>query len=222
MEQHTPACMRSRAACCTRIPRHAAPNGVKPARGSCALRGRGCSPRRGSTALAASRGAGALQPLDAACAACSQDSAQDKLERRDQGLIGSRRNCSLLLEDEYMAALLKAEVAWLRAVIAELTSGELKFSSLAELRKLGALPGGPSFAAAGCGEESAAEATGRVVRADVRSARAGDAVDPAVRVRFAQAEPAAHGCGNVTRGRRSALAWRKPAQLGTRLGYAAP
>lgn len=52
-----------------------------------------------------------------------------------------------LLEDEYMSALLKAEVTWLRAVIADLKSGKLKFPTAAELRKLSALPGAPSESA---------------------------------------------------------------------------
>jgi DNA-binding PadR family transcriptional regulator len=49
-----------------------------------------------------------------------------------------------LLEEEYMTALLKAEVAWLRGVTAELKTGKLKFPTAAELRKLAALPGAPS------------------------------------------------------------------------------
>jgi hypothetical protein len=52
-----------------------------------------------------------------------------------------------LLEEEYMTALLKTELSWLRAVVGELRSGKLKFPTAAELRKLGSLPGAPSEAA---------------------------------------------------------------------------
>lgn len=49
-----------------------------------------------------------------------------------------------LLEEEYMAAMLRAEIAWLRGVIADLRAGRLKPPTEAELRKLAALPGAPS------------------------------------------------------------------------------
>jgi len=49
-----------------------------------------------------------------------------------------------LLEEEYMAAVLRAEITWLRGVVADLRSGRLKPPTEAELRKLAALPGAPS------------------------------------------------------------------------------
>ena len=49
-----------------------------------------------------------------------------------------------LLENEYMAAMLRAEIRWLRGVIADLESGKLDFPTPAELRALGAAMGGPS------------------------------------------------------------------------------
>jgi hypothetical protein len=52
-----------------------------------------------------------------------------------------------LLEEEYMAAMVRAEIAWLRGVIDDLRSGRLKFPTEAELRRLSSLPGAPSEAA---------------------------------------------------------------------------
>src|SRR5215468_836330 len=52
-----------------------------------------------------------------------------------------------LLEEEYMAAIVRAEIAWLRGVIDDLRAGRLKPPTEAELRKLSALPGAPSEAA---------------------------------------------------------------------------
>ncbi len=49
-----------------------------------------------------------------------------------------------LLEEEYMATLLRAEIAWLRGVIADLRSGRLRPPTAAEMRELAALPGAPS------------------------------------------------------------------------------
>lgn len=49
-----------------------------------------------------------------------------------------------LLENEYMAAMLRAEIRWLRGVIADLESGKLDYPTAAELRALGAAMGGPS------------------------------------------------------------------------------
>lgn len=49
-----------------------------------------------------------------------------------------------LLEDEYMAAVLRAEIRWLRGVIADLRSGSLAFPSKAELSKLSTSMGAPS------------------------------------------------------------------------------
>jgi DNA-binding PadR family transcriptional regulator len=52
-----------------------------------------------------------------------------------------------LLEEEYMAAVVRAEIAWLRGVIDDLRTGRLKPPTEAELRRLMALPGAPSEAA---------------------------------------------------------------------------
>jgi DNA-binding PadR family transcriptional regulator len=49
-----------------------------------------------------------------------------------------------LLENEYMAAMLRAEIKWLRSVIADLETGRLEFPTAAELRALGPAIGGPS------------------------------------------------------------------------------
>lgn len=49
-----------------------------------------------------------------------------------------------LLEMEYMAALVRAEIKWLNGVIADLESGKLDYPTEAELRALGAGMGGPS------------------------------------------------------------------------------
>jgi DNA-binding PadR family transcriptional regulator len=49
-----------------------------------------------------------------------------------------------LLENEYMAALLRAEIKWIRGVIADLESGKLDYPTEAELRALGTGIGGPS------------------------------------------------------------------------------
>jgi hypothetical protein len=52
-----------------------------------------------------------------------------------------------LLEDEYMAAVVRAELKWLRGVIAGVRSGSLRFPSKAEMLRLAATMGGPSEAA---------------------------------------------------------------------------
>jgi DNA-binding PadR family transcriptional regulator len=52
-----------------------------------------------------------------------------------------------LLEIEYMAALVRAEIDWLNGVIADLESGKLDYPTEAELRAIGAGVGGPSDAA---------------------------------------------------------------------------
>ena len=49
-----------------------------------------------------------------------------------------------LLESEYMAAMLRAEIKWLKGVIADLESGKLNYPTEAELRALGTGIGGPS------------------------------------------------------------------------------
>jgi DNA-binding PadR family transcriptional regulator len=53
-----------------------------------------------------------------------------------------------LLEGEYMAAAVRAEIKWLRGVIADLRSGRLKYPSEAELRRIAPEQGRPSEAAA--------------------------------------------------------------------------
>lgn len=52
-----------------------------------------------------------------------------------------------LLEAEYMAAMVRAEVAWLRAVVRDLDSGKLKFPTAQEIVALAKQEGGPSEAA---------------------------------------------------------------------------
>ena len=49
-----------------------------------------------------------------------------------------------LLEEEYMAAVVRAELKWLHGVIADLRSGSLGFPSKAEMLRLAATMGGPS------------------------------------------------------------------------------
>ena len=52
-----------------------------------------------------------------------------------------------LLEEEYMAAMVRAEIAWLGGIIEDLRAGRLKPPTEAELRRLASLPGAPSEAA---------------------------------------------------------------------------
>jgi DNA-binding PadR family transcriptional regulator len=49
-----------------------------------------------------------------------------------------------LLEEEYMAAMVRAEIAWLGGVIDELRTGRLKAPTEAEMRRLASLAGAPS------------------------------------------------------------------------------
>lgn len=49
-----------------------------------------------------------------------------------------------LLEGEYAAAMLRAEIKWLRAVAAELRAGELTYPTVAEIRAIGAARGAPT------------------------------------------------------------------------------
>jgi DNA-binding PadR family transcriptional regulator len=49
-----------------------------------------------------------------------------------------------LLEAEYAAALVKAEVRWLRGVIADARSGRLSFPTVEEMLRIGEQLGGPS------------------------------------------------------------------------------
>jgi DNA-binding PadR family transcriptional regulator len=64
-----------------------------------------------------------------------------------------------LLEEEYMAAVVRAELKWLRSVIVDLRSGSLGFPSKAEMLRLAATMGGPS-------EEAIRRAEAEVERAD--------------------------------------------------------
>ena len=79
-----------------------------------------------------------------------------------------------LLEEEYMAATVRAEIAWLRAVVADLKKGRLKFPTEAEIRRIPRADGGPSAEAM---DRIAAEIRGdapRPARARVRAARRED------------------------------------------------
>src|SRR5262249_10004636 len=49
-----------------------------------------------------------------------------------------------LIESEYMAAIVRAEIGWLRRIVADLRSGRLAWPSEAELRRLAPMSGGPS------------------------------------------------------------------------------
>jgi DNA-binding PadR family transcriptional regulator len=49
-----------------------------------------------------------------------------------------------LLEDEYLAAMVRAEIAWLGGVIDDLRAGRLKFPSAAEIRRIAVHMGPPS------------------------------------------------------------------------------
>jgi DNA-binding PadR family transcriptional regulator len=49
-----------------------------------------------------------------------------------------------LLEGEYMAAVMRAEIEWLRGVIADLRSGRLAFPTIEQLIRLRTHPGAPS------------------------------------------------------------------------------
>ncbi len=49
-----------------------------------------------------------------------------------------------LLEGEYMAAVVRAEIQWLRGIVADVGSGRLTFPSLEEILRVGAEVGGPS------------------------------------------------------------------------------
>ncbi|HUJ57689.1 MAG TPA: PadR family transcriptional regulator [Kofleriaceae bacterium] len=76
------------------------------------------------------------------------------LEARVQALEARRREHDtpmpaelprmFLLEEEYMSAILRAEIAWLRGVIEDLRAGRLEPPTEAEMRELASLPGAPS------------------------------------------------------------------------------
>jgi DNA-binding PadR family transcriptional regulator len=80
-----------------------------------------------------------------------------------------------LLEDEYMAAIYRAEISWLRHVSADLRSGDLRFPSKAEMLKLARTMGGPSEEAIGRVEkELAAPKRGKRPRASGEGAASGE------------------------------------------------
>ena len=77
-----------------------------------------------------------------------------------------------LLEEEYMAALVRAEIAWLRDIVADLRSGRLKPPTMAEMRRLSTLPGAPSEEAMRAMAERPAEPSPpRAKRSDRRASR---------------------------------------------------
>jgi DNA-binding PadR family transcriptional regulator len=49
-----------------------------------------------------------------------------------------------LLEEEYVAAVVRSEIEWLRGIISDLRLGKLTFPSVEEMLRLGAEMGGPS------------------------------------------------------------------------------
>jgi DNA-binding PadR family transcriptional regulator len=49
-----------------------------------------------------------------------------------------------LLDSEYMAAMVNAELEWIRGVLSDLASGELRYPTAAELRRIATELGGPS------------------------------------------------------------------------------
>jgi hypothetical protein len=51
-----------------------------------------------------------------------------------------------LVEAEYMASMVRAEIRWLRAIVADLRSGRLTFPTEAELRRISPEMGGPTDA----------------------------------------------------------------------------
>jgi len=62
-----------------------------------------------------------------------------------------------LIEDEYMAAMMRAEIAWLRGIIEDLRAGRLKFPTEAELRRIAAEMGPPSQEALDRARQAAGE-----------------------------------------------------------------
>jgi DNA-binding PadR family transcriptional regulator len=99
-----------------------------------------------------------------------------------------------LLEAEYMAATVRAEIKWLRGILADLRSGRLTFPSEEEIRRIGSEIGGPSEEAVrrisaerrGTSEPGhAARAKGAraVVRAGPKKASTGEEARPSPRVR---------------------------------------
>ena len=72
-----------------------------------------------------------------------------------------------LLEEEYMAAVVRAEIQWLHGVIADLRSERLTFPSIEEILRIGAEMGGPSEEAV---RRIAAEMRGSTGAADSQTA----------------------------------------------------
>jgi hypothetical protein len=69
---------------------------------------------------------------------------EPRLEELEKPVPGVPR--LFLIEGEYMASMVRAEIRWLRAIIADLNSGRLTFPTEAELRRVSAEMGGPSDA----------------------------------------------------------------------------
>jgi DNA-binding PadR family transcriptional regulator len=67
---------------------------------------------------------------------------ETRLREHEQPVPGLPR--IFLLEEEYMAAVLRAEIGWLRGVTGDLRTGRLRLPTEAELRRLSSLPGAPS------------------------------------------------------------------------------
>lgn len=67
---------------------------------------------------------------------------EPRLEELEQTFPGLPR--LFLLENEYLAAITRAELKWLRGVIADLDAGRLDYPTEGELRAIGAGIGGPS------------------------------------------------------------------------------
>jgi hypothetical protein len=94
-----------------------------------------------------------LQPREAAtavysmrfCCSVVADRFEARLSGQDVPPPGLPR--WFLLEEEYMTAMLRAEVAWLRGISDDLRSGRLRPPTEAEMRRLSSLPGAPSEAA---------------------------------------------------------------------------
>ena len=110
----------------------------------------------------------------------SADDLAELLETRCQALDARRAELEVpvpgvprifLIESEYMIALLRAELRWLRAVIADLRSGRLAFPTLEEIMRLRDRAGGPS-------EEAI-----RAFTAQLESARTRKPTKPAGRTR---------------------------------------
>ena len=77
-----------------------------------------------------------------------------------------------LIENEYAAAMLRAEIAWLRALLDDLRTGKLKFPTEAELRRNATQMGPPSPEALRAAADGAAAASPRATTGSRRAGRA--------------------------------------------------